>query len=122
MNSIKKQTTDFSVVFVFALIGGQYKFCYISIMPNKNTKTIYEFYASLLANPKLLKNKNICLLALGNCMNPPYDGNLYLKILDAVIPHAEKIVNISPIYWLSYINRNKKEFCTIKNIQNRSML
>ena len=33
-------------------------------------------------------------------MNPPYDRNLHLKILEAVIPHAEKVVNISPVRWL----------------------
>lgn len=29
-------------------------------------------------------------------MNPPYDGNLHLKILEKVIPVADKVVNISP--------------------------
>lgn len=33
-------------------------------------------------------------------MNPPYDRNLHLKILEAVIPHVEKTVNISPCRWL----------------------
>src|SRR5574344_1788418 len=33
-------------------------------------------------------------------MNPPYDKNLHLKILEAVIPVAEKVVNISPVRWL----------------------
>ena len=33
-------------------------------------------------------------------MNPPYDGNLHLKILEKVIPIADKVVNISPIDWL----------------------
>lgn len=33
-------------------------------------------------------------------MNPPYDRNLHLKILAAVIPQAEKTVNISPVRWL----------------------
>ena len=33
-------------------------------------------------------------------MNPPYDGNLHLKILEKVIPVADKIVNISPVRWL----------------------
>ena len=33
-------------------------------------------------------------------MNPPYDKNLHLKILEAVIPIAEKVVNISPVRWL----------------------
>ena len=29
-------------------------------------------------------------------MNPPYDGTLHLKILEKVIPIADKVVNISP--------------------------
>lgn len=33
-------------------------------------------------------------------MNPPYDRNLHLKILETVIPYAEKVVNISPVRWL----------------------
>lgn len=33
-------------------------------------------------------------------MNPPYDGNLHLKILEKIIPIADKVVNISPIRWL----------------------
>ena len=33
-------------------------------------------------------------------MNPPYDKNLHLKILEAVIPIADKVVNISPVRWL----------------------
>ena len=33
-------------------------------------------------------------------MNPPYCRNLHLKIIEAVIPHAEKVVNISPVRWL----------------------
>ena len=33
-------------------------------------------------------------------MNPPYDGNLHLKILEKVIPVADKVVNISPARWL----------------------
>ena len=33
-------------------------------------------------------------------MNPPYDRNLHLKILEAVIPHTEKTINISPVRWL----------------------
>ena len=33
-------------------------------------------------------------------MNPPYNKNLHRKILEAVIPIADKVVNISPIRWL----------------------
>ena len=30
-------------------------------------------------------------------MNPPYDGSLHLKILEKVIPIADRVVNISPV-------------------------
>ena len=30
-------------------------------------------------------------------MNPPYDGNLHLEILEKAIPIADKTINISPI-------------------------
>ena len=33
-------------------------------------------------------------------MNPPYAGNLHLKILEVVIPHAKKTINVSPARWL----------------------
>ena len=33
-------------------------------------------------------------------MNPPYDKNLHLKILEKVIPIADNVVNISPVRWL----------------------
>ena len=33
-------------------------------------------------------------------MNPPYSGKLHLKILEKVIPVAEKVVNISPVRWM----------------------
>ena len=33
-------------------------------------------------------------------MNPPYNKNLHLKILEKVIPVADKVVNISPVRWL----------------------
>ena len=33
-------------------------------------------------------------------MNPPYDKNLHLKILEKVIPVADKVINISPVRWL----------------------
>ena len=41
------------------------------------------------------KKKFDCII-----MNPPYDKNLHLKILEKVIPVADKVVNISPIRWL----------------------
>ena len=55
-------------------------------------------------------------------MNPPYDGNLHLKILEKVISIADKVVNISPIDWLmnpyggSVYNQYKHlKFNTIEN-------
>ena len=33
-------------------------------------------------------------------MNPPYDRNLHLKILEQVISITNKVVNISPVRWL----------------------
>ena len=55
-------------------------------------------------------------------MNPPYDGNLHLKILEKIIPIADKVVNISPIDWLmnpyggSVYNQYKHlKFNTIEN-------
>lgn len=51
-------------------------------------------------------------------MNPPYDRNLHLKILEAVIPYAEKVVNISPVRWLQdpfapYSTRS--DYCKFEN-------
>lgn len=45
-------------------------------------------------------SKNINMKFDVAIMNPPYDRNLHLKILEEVIPHAEKVVNISPVRWL----------------------
>ena len=33
-------------------------------------------------------------------INPPYSGNLHLKILQEAIKHADKTVNLSPVRWL----------------------
>jgi hypothetical protein len=63
-------------------------------------------------------------------MNPPYDKNLHLKILEAVIPVADKVVNISPIRWLkvkelSKYNKkiaDKIESLDILNIDEASQL
>ena len=63
-------------------------------------------------------------------MNPPYDKNLHLKIIEAVIPIAEKVVNISPCTWFAKHNRWKSTFtkynasivgkpCNISYIEHR---
>lgn len=33
-------------------------------------------------------------------MNPPYDRNLHLQILEQIIPICNKVINISPVRWL----------------------
>ena len=43
-------------------------------------------------------------------MNQPNDGTLHLKILEKVIPIADKVVNISPATWFAKHNRWKKAF------------
>ena len=47
-------------------------------------------------------------------MNPPYDGNLHLKILEAVIPVANKVVNISPANQFFAAKRLLKEYPLIQ--------
>lgn len=51
-------------------------------------------------------------------MNPPYDRNLHLKILEKVIPMANKVINISPVRWLQdpfapYSKRS--DYCKFEN-------
>lgn len=51
-------------------------------------------------------------------MNPPYDRNLHLKILEQIIPHTNKVVNISPVRWLldpfaPYSTRS--DYCKFEN-------
>ena len=33
-------------------------------------------------------------------MNPPYDKNLHLKIIQEAMKHSDDVVNLSPIRWL----------------------
>ena len=33
-------------------------------------------------------------------MNPPFNGNLHLKILQEAMKHSDDVVNLSPIRWL----------------------
>jgi hypothetical protein len=39
-------------------------------------------------------------------MNPPYKNKLHLKILEKIIPVADKVVNISPSTWMAKHNIN----------------
>ena len=53
-------------------------------------------------------------------MNPPYNGNLHLKILQEAMKHGDEIVNLSPIRWLQdplaeyKKNSDWKKFCDIR--------
>ena len=78
---------------------------------NKNVVSNDEFGnddTSLLVDTEINKNawkdfiKDIASMPKFDVaiMNPPYDGNLHLKILEKVITVADKVVNISPIRWL----------------------
>lgn len=51
-------------------------------------------------------------------MNPPYDGNLHLKILEKVIPIADEVVNISPIRWLQDPLAKYKKSSDYKRFEN----
>ena len=47
------------------------------------------------------KENNMKIKANLDIMNPPYDGNLHLKILDMVLStNSDCVINISPIRWL----------------------
>src|SRR5574344_1705169 len=87
----------------------------------------YFFYRFLRENPKanvyviedekysfLWKDiKNVLLISIQEflekkdlkkfdyiIMNPPYNGNLHLKILQEAMKHSDDVVNLSPIRWL----------------------
>src|SRR5574344_1487517 len=47
-------------------------------------------------------------------MNPPYDGNLHLKIIEKVIPIADKVINISPANQFFAAKRLLKEYPLIQ--------
>lgn len=52
-------------------------------------------------------------------MNPPYDGNLHLKVLEGTINFTDEIVNISPIRWLEdplYKFKNASDFNKFQSI------
>ena len=51
-------------------------------------------------------------------MNPPYDKNLHLKILEQVIPVADKVVNISPVRWLQDPLAKYKKNSDYKKFEN----
>lgn len=68
--------------------GSDDEVIYIDIENNKNAWK--EFIEEISNMPKF----DVAI------MNPPYDRNLHLKILEKVIPNANKVVNISPIRWL----------------------
>ena len=59
-------------------------------------------------------------------MNPPYDGNLHLQILEKVIPVADEVVNISPVRWLqdplAFYKKQNSDFIKFSNIRQKTNL
>lgn len=53
-------------------------------------------------------------------MNPPYSGNLHLKILNEAMKHSDEIVNLSPIRWLQdpLVDTKVCDFKRFENIRN----
>lgn len=76
----------------------------------KNIPAGHKLYAKVedkrteLIIKKLLPNVNIVKDMTMNfdhiIMNPPYSGNLHLKILQEAMKHSDEVVNLSPIRWL----------------------
>lgn len=73
----------------------------IRLGESKGLITIYTYsieYAEDDINKKILNEfKETDMKFDVAIMNPPYDRNLHLKILENVIPIANKVVNISPV-------------------------
>jgi hypothetical protein len=55
-------------------------------------------------------------------VNPPYSRNLHLKILEKIIPIANKVVNISPIKWLKVKELSPKYKNIAKKIESLNIL
>lgn len=77
-----------------------------------------------LPDVKIIERKDVNILKnmkdLNIIMNPPYDGNLHLKILNSVIktfPEA-KVVNLSPIRWLEDPLADYKKSTDFKRFEN----
>lgn len=91
----------------------------IRLGESKGQITIYTYsieHAEDDINKILKKDSNMTFdVAI---MNPPYDGNLHLKILEKVIPIAKKVVNISPIRWLQDPLAKYKKNSDYKKFEN----
>lgn len=81
----------------------------IYLVEHEEIEFMYIYYN--LINYKELLNMKFDLII----MNPPYDGNLHLKILEKVIPLSTKLINISPDTWCAKHNRWKNIFQNYKN-------
>lgn len=68
--------------------GSDDEVIYIDVENNKNAWK--EFIEELPNMPKF----DVAI------MNPPYERNLHLKVLEQVIPLCDKVINISPVRWL----------------------
>ncbi len=66
------------------------KYHYINTFDNENDLNLFDEEGELNDMAKF----DIVI------MNPPYDGNLHLQILDIVRQQCKEVINISPIRWL----------------------
>ena len=48
-------------------------------------------------------------MPLAVVMNPPYNGNLHLKILQEVLKHSDDVINLSPVRWLTDQTASRKK-------------
>ena len=76
------------------------KLCVIDSTYNCLSGEVFENINKLVIQIKSFLKENG--MTKFNCciMNPPYNGNLHLQILEKVIPMADEVVNISPVRWL----------------------
>ena len=126
------------------LVIHSYECAYMASINNSvvyvtNDKEKYKKFADNVVNSIQFGNDDSCLLIKSNqwldlieilnkeenmpkfdiaIMNPPYDGNLHLKILEKIIPVADKVINISPVQWLQNpfaIDNKNSDYNRFKN-------
>lgn len=51
-------------------------------------------------------------------MNPPYDGNLHLEILEIFTKYSDNVINLSPVRWLQDLVADKKKKSDIKKFKS----
>ena len=76
------------------------KLCVIDSTYNCLSGEVFENINKLVIQIKSFLKENGMTKFDCCIMNPPYNGNLHLQILEKVIPMADEVVNISPVRWL----------------------